>query len=241
MSFIYSRALVEEYSQANCLETHAFAQSSTNPMPKPSLWRDKTMEPSHHSQFGMTCEPLTESHGAELLMWFLEGSRVKTYQPKGGGMDSMVNVVDSGQKWRGSLAKYDPVSRALKTAQCSLIEDLNECLPILPAWGLMLNGDVYQHPMRAHHTTVTESGLLPTPMASDWKGGTSSIRKDTGKQRLDQFRDWIKSVHGLTYPIPEHSEAVMGWPIGHTDLKPLAMDRFRNVPQLPTKFLEVAE
>jgi hypothetical protein len=71
-------------------------------------------------------------------------------------------------------------------------------------------------------------------MASDWKGGTAAIRKDTGRQRLDQFRDWIKCVHGLTYPIPEHSEAVMGWPQGLTDFAPLATAKYRAWLQLHT-------
>ena len=65
--------------------------------------------------------------------------------------------------------------------------------------------------------------LLPTPLGDDWKGGTTSLRK--GKPRTDQFRHWCKVVHGLTYPIPEHSEALMGFPIGWTDSKPLATHR----------------
>lgn len=68
------------------------------------------------------------------------------------------------------------------------------------------------------------AALLPTPLGDDWKGGTSALRK--GKPRTDQFRHWCKVVHGLTYPIPEHSEAVMGWPVGWTDSRPLATDRF---------------
>lgn len=70
--------------------------------------------------------------------------------------------------------------------------------------------------------------LLPTPVATDWKGGTSAIRKDTGKQRLDQWRDYVKSVYGMTYPHPTHSEMRMDWPAGWTDLKPLETDKFQQ-------------
>lgn len=155
---------------------------------------------------------------------------------QGGVMASTESVADYGQKWRGLLARYDPNTSALKTAQCSLVEDSTPSSLTLPNWGLMLNGDVFQHPLSALPITVIESGLLPTPMASDWKGGTACIRKRTGLPRLDQFRHWIKVKHGLTYPIPEHSEAVMGWPIGHTDLKPLATAKYREWQQQHSNF-----
>lgn len=67
MSFIYSQALVEASSQGKCLDTEQSALSSGSHTPKPCLWHDKTMEPSRLSRFGMTCKPLTESLGAELL------------------------------------------------------------------------------------------------------------------------------------------------------------------------------
>lgn len=55
MSYIFSRALVEEFSPANCSGTDASAPSNTSPMPRPCLWHDRTMEPSRLSRFGMTC------------------------------------------------------------------------------------------------------------------------------------------------------------------------------------------
>ena len=55
MSFIFSRALVAEFSPASFSGTDASAQSNTNPTPRPCLWHDRTMEPSRLSRFGMTC------------------------------------------------------------------------------------------------------------------------------------------------------------------------------------------
>jgi hypothetical protein len=72
------------------------------------------------------------------------------------------------------------------------------------------------------------TGLLPTPLADDWKGGTATVHSKTGRPRTDQFRHWCKAVHVLTYPIPEHSEAVMGWPVGWTDSSASATDKFRQ-------------
>ena len=85
-------------------------------------------------------------------------------------------------------------------------------------------------------TAESSGGLLPTPVATDWKGGTSSIRKDTGKQRLDQWRDYVKSVYGMTYPHPTHSEMRMDWIIGWTDLKPLGMDKYQQWQHLHSQY-----
>ena len=94
-----------------------------------------------------------------------------------------------------------------------------------------------RHKMMSSTLTAENlEGLLPTPVATDWKGGTSSIRKDTGKQRLDQWRDYVKSVYGMTYPHPTHSEMRMGWPIEWTDLKPLETDKFQQWQHLHSLF-----
>lgn len=70
------------------------------------------------------------------------------------------------------------------------------------------------------------SGSLPTPCATDWKGGTIQPQKRNGQLRTHQFRHWCKILHGLTYPIPMHMEAMLGWPIGWSALTPLETDRF---------------
>lgn len=85
MSYIYSQALVAEYSQANCSDTDASAPLSGSPTPRPCLWHDKTMEPSSLSRFGMTCKPLTDDHGKALLTWWQGASRARTLALRGGG------------------------------------------------------------------------------------------------------------------------------------------------------------
>jgi hypothetical protein len=67
-------------------------------------------------------------------------------------------------------------------------------------------------------TNGNGSGLLPTPLSNDWKGGTDQPRKDTGKLRLDQFRHWWKIVTGQPTPDPTFLEEYMGFPTGWTEL-----------------------
>lgn len=73
MSWLFSQALVAEYSAATSLDGAPSAPLSVMPTPH-RFWRnDKTMEPSQLSLFGLTCAVLTEDHGEALLMWFRGG------------------------------------------------------------------------------------------------------------------------------------------------------------------------
>ena len=88
----------------------------------------------------------------------------------GGGRESPAVNQDSGLKWQGLLGKYDHATRSWKTAQCSLLEDLEQCLEIWPRWGLMRDGVSYQQQTLVRHISEKESGLLlnfPTPTVMD--------------------------------------------------------------------------
>ena len=78
MSWLFSRVLVEEYLAGNCSGGEPSALLSGNHTLGLCLPSDRMMEFLKGSRFGMTCEPLTENLGAELLTWFLEASRAKT-------------------------------------------------------------------------------------------------------------------------------------------------------------------
>lgn len=163
MSFIYSQALVAASLPASCLDTEPSAPLSGSPTPRPCLWHDKTMEPSRLSRFGMTCKPLMDDHGAALLTSWLAGFHARTYPSPVVAQDLMASAAECGTTWPASLAKYDPASHSLKTAQLSFLEDLTGCSLTLPRWGLMRNGELYQQPMLARRTSESASGLWPTP------------------------------------------------------------------------------
>lgn len=173
MSFIFSRALVEAFSEANYLVTDASAQSNGNPTPKPSLWHDKTMEVSRHSRFGMTCEPLTGYRGAELLTWWLADSLARTSALPERAQASPESVRDSGPTWRASLAKFDPASCSWKTVQLSLLGDSELSSVTWPRSGMTANGQCWELPTLERRTIEIGSGFWPTPVSSD----TSSRKK----------------------------------------------------------------
>jgi len=64
--------------------------------------------------------------------------------------------------------------------------------------------------------TETVYGLLPTPMASDGRGGGGSKSRKRQKMNL---RDWTKKVLGLQYPPVYMMEEMMGYPHRWTDVE----------------------
>ncbi len=168
MSWLFSRALVEEYSQATAWAGAPCAPLSVMPTPH-KFWRnDKTLEPSDLSRFGLTCAPLTEDRGAALLTWFREASRAKTSASPARVQALTVSDPACGLTWRGSLARFDPLSCSWRTAQPSLLGDSDECSVTWPRSGMTAGGLCWELPTLAPPTSATGSGLwVPTPCATD--------------------------------------------------------------------------
>ena len=167
MSWHFSRALVEEYSAATCLDGAQSAQLSANPMPQAFLCKDRMTAFSRLSRFGMTFVPLTGSLGADLLTWFLADSRARTYPPLEMAQESTGSAPGCGEKWRESSARYDLDSSSWKIHLSLFPEDLPWSSVTLPRWGMTRNGVVYQHPTLERPINATGYGsLLPTPSAS---------------------------------------------------------------------------
>ena len=225
MSWLFSQALVEEYSAANCSAGEPCAQLNVMPT-QHKFWRnDKTMEFSNLSRFGLTCAVLTESRGEALLTWFLAGFPAKTLAQPVKAQELPAQGQDSGKSLPGLLAKYDPDTHSLKTAQCSLFEDLKPCSVTLPRWGSMRSGVLYQRSNADLPTFDNDCGLLPTPRKSGQsKAFTAYVRKDY-KGNLEEFLGKIGFAGQIN---PAWSENLMGWIHGWTDILPLEMDKFQS-------------
>ena len=238
MSWLFSQALVEAFSEDISSDGELSAPLNGNPTQQAYLSQDKMTDFSRLSRFGMTFKPLTDDLGAAVLTWCQEASRARTSQQQEQGKVLTESGQDFGEKWQGSFAKYNLHSYSWKTPQCLLIEDSMLFLGTWPRWGLMQGGECWEQTASDTRTIAPEFGWLPTPVASDWKGGCKAIRKDTGKQRTDAVRHYIKTKFNVTYPNPNFLEVLMGWPEGWTELKPLAMVKFQQWQQqhlLPCK------
>ncbi len=208
-------------------DTQLSQQLKSNPTAKQSSNSDKPTEYYLPSQSSETSEISTGSNGGAKSMSSQGGSHVPTSALPGGGLESKEINQDCGPRWQGSFARFNPQSESSwKTRQHSLFGGLEEFSGTWPQWGMMLNGECWGLTSPVTITEENESGLLPTPIATDWKGGTTSRRKDNGRERFDQWRDYVKLKFGMTYPHPTHSEVRMGFPEGWSELAPLGMPRF---------------
>ena len=270
MSWLFSQALVAAYSEASCSDGEQSAPSNTTPTPQAFLLRDKTTDAWSRFPSGMTCEPLTESRGEELLRSYLAASLAPTSAPPARALESPASSQDCGVKWRELSARYDRNTSSWKTARCLLSEDLPWSSVTLPKWGMMRAGELWERTMSALRTAEIASGYWATPQANGQMAATipAALRE---AQRLHPRGQWslitqvaAERVHGhRMWPTPcanedaagrpgskmqkmlgnhpdvrgdltggtlsaDWTEWLMGWPIGHTDLKPLATDKFQQ-------------
>ncbi len=172
MSWLFSQALVAEYSQATCWAGAPSSQLNVMPT-QHKFWRnDKTMEPCDLSRFGLTCAVLTDDHGEAVLTWCLEASLARTSVLPAEVLALKANAVACGATWRASLARFDPGSCTWRTPQPSLLGDSDESSVTWPRSGMTADGQCWELPTLARPTAANDSGLwVPTPIATEWKGG----------------------------------------------------------------------
>jgi len=243
MSWLFSQALVEEYSAASSLDGEPSVQSNGKPTQQAYCAPDKMTAFSRLFRFGMTFKPLMEDRGEDLLTLFREDFHARTLVPQEKAQELMENDQECGEKWRGSFVKYDPDLCLWKTHQCSLLGDLDEFLQTWPAWGLMRNGECWDMTDSVVNTGETEFGLLATPtkeLFSHWSSAKAKISSD-GKRKsgvkVGSIFWWDMTEQHLRLggleekkmiPDPLCGEVVMGWPMGWTELQPLEMDKFQE-------------
>jgi hypothetical protein len=258
MSWLFSQALVEEYLEDICLDGEPSAPLSGNLTQQAYLSHGKTTGFSRLSRFGMTYKPLTETRGEELLTLYLEDFHAKTLVQPVKAQELKETNPQCGSIWQGSLARLDPSTSLWKTAQCSLLEDLELSLQTFPQWGLMQNGALYPQQTLVQIISVKEFGLEPnnktffhTPNTTGLDGGSNSRKalkkrmwltptanedaagKPGAKMQkmLGNHPEVRQDPNGGTLN-PTWVEWLMGWPPGFTDLKPLEMDKSLYVQQL---------
>lgn len=243
MSWLFSQALVEEYLAANFLDGEQSAPLNGKPTQQAYCAPDKMTAFFRLSQFGMTYKPLMADRGEELLTLYLADFHVKTSVPQEKAQELMENGQECGEKWLASFVKYDPDSSLWKTHQCSLLGDLDEFSQTWPAWGLMRNGECWDMTDSVVNTGETEFGLLATPtkeLFSHWSSAKAKISSD-GKRKsgvkVGSIFWWDMTEQHLRLggleekkmiPDPLCGEVVMEWPMGWTELQPLAMDKFQE-------------
>lgn len=225
MSWLFSQALVEAYSQAECSDGEPSAQLNVMPTAHPFWRRGKTMDALNLSPSGLTCAVLMEGLGETLLASFLEDSHARTSAPLAKAQESKVSVLDSGRSSLASFAKYNQATSGWRTAHSSLLADSESFSGIWPKWGSMRNGECWEASALAFPMSARECGFsLPTP------SGVNGGRNHT-MGRIDEWGGSSNPFRGTAIGsicCPEFEEMVMGWPLGWTEPTPFEMARFHE-------------
>jgi len=241
MSWLFSQALVEVFSEDTFSDGEPSALSSGNPTPQAYCAPDKMTDFSRLSRFGMTFRPLTDIRGEELLTLYREVFHAKTSAQQEKAQELTEKPLECGEKWRGSFTKYDPDSCLWRTHQCSLLGGLDEFSETWPAWGLMRDGECWEQRTLEQTIRGTEFGLLlPTPDTVNRDNKKVLFNRNAESQSgrslatyartfPNQFLEQTNNGGSLN---PTWVEWLMGWMLGWTDLKPLETDKSHCV-QLP--------
>lgn len=265
----YSPEQGADCSPTSYSDIDLLAQSKSSHTPEKFCLQGSLTEAYLDSLFGMMSPPfpstiqipqplLSDSGKEDRNSPFAAGSRncARTSAQQERGLVLVESEADSGPKWHGSFARYDQDSSSWKTAQCSLVEGLDEFSETWPKWGSMRNGVAYQRPTPEHLTSEKESGLWQTPVADDAVDRKKGKWNSRGEPKLSaQVILWPTptvcgnynrkglsptSGDGLATAVrniepgllnPDWVEWLMGWPIGMTALKPLATARLQEWQQ----------
>lgn len=235
MSWHYSRALEAEFSAVTCLAGDASAPLRSTSTQGKSSSSGRTMDVSDHSQSGMTSQHSMGNLGLDSWMSSLGGSLAKTSLAPGGGVELKQADLDCGNRWRGSSVKFDLNTSSWRTVLSLFPEDLQWSSVILPRWGMMRSGELWERITPVLHTRETESGSWPTPVASEGRDNNVSwaalARADKGGRiarrmaslGLPETQQTAKAALN-----PNWVEWLMGWPIGWTDCDASATDKFQQ-------------
>ncbi len=210
MSWHFSRALVEEFLEANSSAGEQSTPSSSNNTHGMCWSPGKTMDASSRSRSGMMYEPLTESRGEELLTWFLEVFRARTYPAPEKAPESQESAVDSGRSLPGSLAKLDRVTSSWKTAQCLLDGDLEPFSGTWPRWGTMRNGECWERLTPERRTSGIESGSFPTPTVNG-NYNRNGLSPSSGDGLATYVRMWPSQTAQSNDKTPRLTDAMLAW------------------------------
>ena len=256
------------FSEGSSADMYQCAPLSWKSTLEGSCSNGKSTASSHGSQSGMTSKRSTESHGEEGSTSLLADSHARTSPAQERAQESPENEAGFGLRWPELSARYDRATSSWKIHPCLFEGDSIECSPTLPRWGMVRDGVLSALPTPALPTYESASGLWQTPVADDaiprengkWNSRgepklsaqvmmfptpTKSMMTETD---LEQSRFAGNSGRRPKYAAirggllnPDWVEWLMGFPIGWTASKPLAMRKFRQWRRSHGKSLQETE
>ena len=233
MSYIYLQGQGAESSAGRFSDIPAYVLSRLNLTASKSCFKGRETESFRSFQSGTTLKPLTDLLGAGGLTLCAEDSPAKTLARQEKAQELKVIDLGYGKKCGESFARYDPEESLWKTRQCSLFGGLEEFSETWPRWGIMENGVCWDVTIPEEPITERGYGYLPTLRRS---GQSRAFKVYVRKKYKGNLEEFLGKIGFSGFINPQFSEAMMMWPIGWTDISPLAMDKFQSWQQQHSKF-----
>ncbi len=188
MSWLFSQALVGEFSERNCLAGERSAQSKSKPIELSGYASDKTK--AFFRPFRSGTETFLFSmadHGEDLLTWFRAGSHARiSARPILTLSELPVSVQDSGKKCPESLAKWDRNTSSWRTPHNSQAVGSTLFSGTWPKWGSMRSGECWALMTSARFTGERESsfsgGVEKWPTVTASIGGPNTNSKSVAEE-----------------------------------------------------------
>lgn len=225
--FLLERA--EASWEATSLDGPPAALLKLIPTVVPCSSLDSETEPCRHSPSGTTARPLTADPGEGQSTSCLVDSLARTSAAPGSVLECQgVDQAHAGETSPVSSERSNLRTCSSRTVTNSAPKVLTKSSATLPTWGTMQDGVLSVVPTLEPHTDAIACGSWATPTVSTAKRLHWGFSK-TGRYRYGVEIEKNMRHDFLTYgkPTPEPFEWLMGWPIGWTDLSPLATDKFQ--------------
>ena len=165
----YLQALAEGCLVTYCSDTKPSARSKSISIASRSYRQGRQTVHFHGFPSLEISRNSTGVNGEELLTWYRAGFPARTSASSEAGQESMESAAVCGEKWPGSLAKYDRDTCSWKTAQLSLLGDSEPSLVTWPRSGLMLDGQCWELQTLVPRTSESASGYWPTPNTEGYR------------------------------------------------------------------------
>ena len=202
-------------------------------------FKGREMAACQLSLFTETSDILTAGRGGASSMLSLEGSPAKTSAQQVRVKDLPVTVLAYGLRCSELLKRSGLDMCSRKTVRTCVPVDLAPSSKALPAWGMTHDGACWELGTRVRPTKETGCGSMPaTPSMRKWPTPQSSDCRDRGHMGTKVVQRRIANGRQVNLGMvvsntsgklnPDWVEWLMGWPIGWTDLEPLATDRCHN-------------
>lgn len=260
--YTYLQGLGEGFLPTYYSDTNPSAPLKLMSIASKSYQRGKKTVHFHGFQSLQMSKHLMDVNGKDWLTASVGVSLAKTLAQQEKAQESQAKEAGYGASSLELLARLCPDTFLWKIPQCSLFEDLEQSLETWPRWGSMQSGVVYRRQtvelgmreigfgylLPTINTTGMDGGsnsrraiqkrLLPTVVKQDMRHATSRHINPKCKHWESKLGEVLVALTGLKKWSPNFAEWLMGWPIGHTELAPLATGRFQEWQQQHLSCLE---